>query len=237
VTLVLDRYADTGSVIHRRDARTKIVAFVLPVVVVASTPRGDLRPLLHYLALVAVLTLISRVPWSHLLWRCAAASPFIVMASLLLLWSGGWEQWRAALSVLGRAYLCVALIVLLTATSRLQDLLRGLRGLGAPAALAWMVNLMFRYIVLLQEQYGRMARARECRTVAPLRAGRMGLYARQFALLFIRSWERAERVHWAMLARGAGAALVLPSERRLQAGDVLFALATTAAFVASRILA
>jgi hypothetical protein len=127
--------------------------------------------------------------------------------------------------------------VLLTATSRLQDLLRGLRGLGAPAALAWMVNLMFRYIVLLQEQYGRMARARECRTVAPLRGVAWGC-TRDSSRCCSSAVGSAPNESIGPCSRAALARLwCCRSERRLQAGDVLFALATTAAFVASRILA
>lgn len=234
--IALDRYADLDSIIHRLDARSKIVGFVVPVLLIASTPRDQMQPFPAYFALLALLLVLSRVPVTHVVWRCAAAAPFIFMASALLLVAQGQQGLRPAASIALRASACVALLVLLTATSKFQDLLRAMKSLGAPEALNLIANLMFRYMFLLQEEYQRMVRARESRTAFPMRSGQYRAHARQFAFLFVRSWERAERVHAAMLARGYKGGLALPSAGKLRARDWLFPLASSAAFLAGRFM-
>jgi cobalt/nickel transport system permease protein len=232
--IAFDQHAHLDSVVHRRDARSKVIAFFIPILLIASTPREQIWPYPFYFALLTLLVLLSRVPAAHILWRCAAASPFILMASAFLLATRPHDPVLPAVSVALKAYGCVALMTLLTATSRFNDLLRAMRSLGSPRALNLVASLMFRYMFLLQEEYQRMTRARESRTALPVRSARYAMYGRQFALLFIRSWERAERIHAAMLARGFKDTLKVDTGDKLRAADFLFPAASCAAFLIGR---
>jgi cobalt/nickel transport system permease protein len=229
----LDRYTGLDSFIHSLDARSKLIGFTIPILLIASTPRHEIRPYPFYFALIACLLIVSRVPVAHVLWRCAVASPFILMTSAVLLAARGSDAALPALSIALKAYASVALMTVLAATTKFHDLLRAMRSLGAPEALALISNLMIRYIFLLQEEYRRMERARRSRTVSESRIG-YTLYGRQFALLFIRSWDRAERVHSAMLARGFDGSIAAGEDRRLRAADFAFALATCTLFLIVR---
>ncbi len=233
--IAFDRHTELDSVIHRLDARSKLAGFLLPILVIASTPRDQVWPYSFYFVLLGLLVVVSRVPAVHILWRCGLASPVILMASALLLASGGHDAIKPAASVALKAYACIALMSLLTATSKVHHLLWAMRSLGAPAALNLIASLMFRYMFLLRAEYQRMARARESRTCRPVRSGRYALYARQFALLFIRSWERAERIHGAMAARGFKGTLKVGLERELRTADFLFPIASAALFLIGRL--
>jgi cobalt/nickel transport system permease protein len=232
--IAFDQHAHLDSAIHRRDVRSKLIGFLIPILLIASTPADQFWPYPIYFALLILLVIFSRVPAAHILWRCAAASPFILMASAFLLLTRAHDTALPALSVPLKAYGCVALMTLLTATSRFHDLLRAMRSLGSPKALNLVASLMFRYMFLLQEEYQRMSRARESRTALPIRSGRFGLYGRQFALLFIRSWERAERIHAAMLARGFKDTLKIEAGGTLRGADFLFPAASCTAFLIGR---
>jgi cobalt/nickel transport system permease protein len=61
---------------------------------------------------------------------------------------------------------------------------------------------MIRYTVVVTEELKRMAIARESRCFEAKGPKQWGVLARSGGALFIRSYERGERVHMAMLSRG-----------------------------------
>ena len=230
----LDRHAHLDSILHRIDPRSKIAGLLLPVLLISSTPRGHLKPFPYYFGAALMLVALSRVPPRYIAWRCVAGLPFVMMATALLLLTGAPDSTGQALSVVLKALAAILLITLLTATSRLHELLWAMRRLGAPHVLNLIVNLMHRYVLLLFEEYRRMARARESRTVRKARFSDIGLYGNQFGLLFIRSWERAERVQAAMLSRGFTGSLPNVGAQRPKFVDVAFPTISIGLFAAAR---
>jgi cobalt/nickel transport system permease protein len=128
---------------------------------------------------------------------------------------------------------------MLAATTRFPDLLVALQQLKVPALLVAVVGLMWRYLFVLSDEVSRMLRARAGRsaTAPGARAGGSLLWRARVAggmagSLFVRSLERADRVHAAMLSRGykqglpAGEATPLSGEakRVLLLGTCLLAL-------------
>lgn len=184
---------------QRLDPRARLLAILVFIVVIGSTPRGVLRPFPAYAGLIALLLLTGRASGFYLTWRCLAASPFILLAAGLLALQAGPE---AALTVALKGYSAALLLAFLTFTTPLADLLWALRHLHAPPALNLILGMMYRYTNLLSEEYARMERARECRTVRPLGRRRFAIYGHQLGALVLRSWDRADRVHSAMLSRG-----------------------------------
>jgi cobalt/nickel transport system permease protein len=111
-------------------------------------------------------------------------------------------------SIVLRALLSVQVAILLTATTRAPDLLHALGHLGVPPPLVSVVGLMIRYLAVLVEEAQRLMRGRLSRSAAgPGGTGGSVLWRARTAgsmvgQLFLRSYERSERVHQAMLARG-----------------------------------
>ncbi len=127
-------------------------------------------------------------------------------------------------AVLARSWLSVLAAGLLTATTPFTDLLAALQGLGLPRLLAALMSFMYRYVFVLADEAERLARARTARSGVALclasagddAGGLPALHARaggslawrahvlggMIGNLFVRSYERSERIYQAMLARG-----------------------------------
>jgi cobalt/nickel transport system permease protein len=193
------------------DPRARLMIVLFATVLVASTPRGELRPFALFFPLIlgGIVLLRPKVSWRYLLARCVACSPFILMASVLLLFQydltpdGRPEGAGPAATVACKGYSAALLLAFLTESTPLGEILWAMRKLGSPETLNLILSLMYRYTALLEEEWVRLERARDSRTVRPLGWTRLtGVYGRQVGTLLVRSWERAERVHAAMLARG-----------------------------------
>jgi cobalt/nickel transport system permease protein len=170
---------------------------------------------------------ISQVPLVYIMGRILVILPFIVLASLAVPWRG--IQGLAILFI--RAVLCLLLLILLTNTTRFVELLRGLRRLGCPQVLVMNLSFLYRYLFVLTEEAMRMMQARDCRRVgrAPF-IGELKILSSMLGTLLIRSFERAERMHSAMLSRGYAGDFPVHSPRRFTWRDLAF-LSVTALFV------
>ncbi len=223
---ILDPYYPGQSAIHLADARVKLLVALAWILAINLTP-ATLWPLyaLYLLAWLGALLAAGVPPW-EVAKRSALAAPFVLFAALgapltaggRVLWSRailGWQAtitdlglWRFA-TVLGRAWLSVLVAVGLGATTAFTDLVRAMRALGLPAVLASVVLMMYRYLFVLADEAQRLLRAREARSASlPDRRGGRSLAWRaqvsghMIATLFLRTYERSERIYRAMLSRG-----------------------------------
>ena len=234
----LDLDAGIDSPVHRLDPRTKLLLFFSAVVIVASEPVGEIAPYPYYYAAVAVLAFASRVPMARLAKRCLAAAPFLLMASILPWTSaalggptGDVDPSRFGASVLLRGFAAILLLVLLTSTSAFHRLLWGLRKLRVPEALSQIVTLMYRQLFILLDEWRRAGQARECRSAGRLNLPRTSVYGKQLGVIFLRSWDRADRVHAAMLVRGFDGRLPLSEAGNRTTADFVALILTVAVFL------
>jgi cobalt/nickel transport system permease protein len=201
------------SPVHRLPAEVKIVAAFLGVVCVVSTPRGAFAVFGGYLALLAAVWALARVPPGWILRRSWVEAPFVVLAVLLPFTGGGPQVERlgvalsepgllGAWNILVKGTLGVLTSLTLAATTPLRDLLVGLQRLRAPALVVTIATLMLRYVDVIADEARRMRLARIARGHDPRFLWQAGATARGVGALFVRSYERGERVHLAMLARG-----------------------------------
>ncbi|MBL8221239.1 MAG: energy-coupling factor transporter transmembrane protein EcfT [Bryobacterales bacterium] len=218
---------------QRLDPRARILTVVAAIAIIASTPPAVLRPFGFYAGLALALVLTSRASGFYLTLRCLAASPFLLLAGGLLAFEQGVPS---GASVLCKGYLAALLLAMLTATTPLSELLWALREMRAPHVLNVILGMMYRYTNLLSEEYSRMERARLCRTVRPLGWNRVSIYGHQFGNLILRSWDRADRVHAAMLSRGFTGAWPAKEKRQFRARDLGFVLLAAGCFLVPRLL-
>lgn len=219
---------------HRLDPRARILTVLVATLIVASTPAALSFSFAWYLPLSLVLILTSRASGSYIASRCLAASPFILLAAGLLAFQ---SEIAAALSIALKGYTAALLLALLTATTPLSQLLWALRRLKAPESLNVILGMMYRYTNLLLEEHARLERARESRTVRPLGGQRFAVYGREFATLIIRSWDRADRVHAAMLSRGYDGGWPSMESRKFAHFDTAVIAVTSLLFLSARLLA
>jgi cobalt/nickel transport system permease protein len=220
----IDRYAHLDSPLHILEPRSKILAFTALIVCVLSIPTGRGLLLVAYFFAAAILMGISQIPLPFILGRTLLILPFIVLASLAAPWRG--FPGLAALFI--RAVLCLVLLILLTNTTRFVELLRGLRRFGCPQVLVMNLSFLYRYFFVLTEEAMRMKQARDCRRVgrAPF-FEELRILGSMLGTLLIRSFERAERMHGAMLSRGYCGEFPVISPRRFSWRDLAFVSAVT----------
>lgn len=224
----IDRYAVLDSPLHMLEARTKLITFTALIVAVLSIPIHHGSLFIAYFFVTAILMGISQVPLNYILGRMLLILPFIVLASLAVPWRGYLGVWILFV----RAILCLLLLILLTNTTRFIELLRGLRKMGCPQILVMNLSFLYRYLFVLTEEAMRMKQARDCRRVtrAPF-FEELKVLSSMLGTLLIRSFERAERMHGAMLSRGYGGDFPVVSPRRFSWHDLAF-ISGIAVFIA-----
>lgn len=236
--LVAEFGAESPSVLRALDPRAKIVAVGGALLLVVSEPRTALAPFAGYGVLVVVLMVLGRVPPRRLAARLLLAAPVVAGAALFLALAprtGGVGGPRIAGAMVLKAGTAVALATLLVSIERLHRILVGMGALGMPAGLTAVAVFMYRYSFILADEVVRTSRARASRTPGRLVVGRVEVYGRQAAMVFLRGWRRARRVHQAMTSRGFSGVMPGGPSLRLGIVDVLFVVATLAAFAAVRV--
>jgi cobalt/nickel transport system permease protein len=199
--------------VHRLPAEVKIVTAFLVVVCVVATPREAFAVFAGYLLLLGVVWALAGIPLGWIARRSLIEAPFVALAVLLPITGGAPHvEWigltlsepglLGAWNILVKGTLGVLTSLTLAATTPLRDLLLGLQRLHAPAIAVTIATLMLRYVDVITDEARRMRLARISRGHDPRFLWQVGATARGVGTLFVRSYERGERVHLAMLSRG-----------------------------------
>ena len=113
----------------------------------------------------------------------------------------GFTQYINTFGLLVAIAFVVAAVILSTTTTA-REILRGLERLKLPAVMVQIASFMLRYVNVISDEMERMKVARESRGFVATGIKHWKVLATSAAALFIRSYERGERVHLAMLSRG-----------------------------------
>jgi cobalt/nickel transport system permease protein len=235
----------TVSPLHALDARAKLLASLVLVLGVVLTPPLRVAEFVLFVMLLLSAAVIARLPLLRLLARSAAVLPIAATIALLAplqqsggslnagglaaAWSGGGAL--IAWGILSKAWLSAYCMVLLAATTRTADLLSALRRLKVPAVFVLLLSFVARYVGVLGQQLRALRTAVASR--APHLRGRalLASFGSIAGNLFVRSYERGERVYAAMLSRGYDGTLPTLSATRIGAAEIVLVLtALLAAF-------
>lgn len=220
-----DQYHYQESLVHRLDPRAKVLLTVGFILSNAILPDGS------WLAFaLAWLILLFANEYSQLgLWftlkRSFVALPFALVAvsaifsplgTPLTEWHLGFIRLTPTdigvirfFSILVRSWLSVQMAILLVATTTFPDLIHALEHLHLPRSLTTIIAFLYRYLFVLTDEVFRLLRAREARSAAlpNLKHGgkltwRVRVAGSMAGQLFLRSYERSDRIYNAMLSRG-----------------------------------
>lgn len=203
--------ADTP--VHRMPPAPKVAATVVFVLAVAFTPARMYWPYLWYAALLATAIAIARLPLGTLVRRLVVEVPFLLFVVLLPFVGGAplvdvlgvglsGHGLHAAATITLKATFGLLATGVLAATTTLPDVITGLEQLRLPRILVTIASFMVRYTEVLLDELNRMRTARACRGGDPRWLWQARDIAACLSALFVRSLERGERVHVAMLSRG-----------------------------------
>lgn len=206
-------YRDGHSVVHRTPAEVKVVCLVVFVLAVVATPREMFWPFGIYVLIILAVWQAAHIPLRWVLPRMLIEVPFVILAVLLPFAEGGERVdvlgmhlsvpgLYAAWGIVIKGTLGVAASLTFAATTTSRELPLALSRLRVPGLITSMLVLMIRYIDVLSAEASRMRMARISRGDSPRTLHQVGATAKSVGALFLRSYERGERVYLAMLSRG-----------------------------------
>jgi cobalt/nickel transport system permease protein len=206
-------YLDRDSRVHGLPAHPKLIATIAFVAVVVAIPAGAWWALGSGLVLAVGVGICAKVPLIVLTRRLVVETPFLVFAALLPFVALGERVAIGPVSVsvpglvgagtlLLKATTGVVAGIVLSATTTPRELLSGLERLRLPAPLVSIASFMVRYAGVVIDDLARMRVARAARGFRGGALAHLRVEAAGVAALFVRSYERGERIHLAMLARG-----------------------------------
>jgi cobalt/nickel transport system permease protein len=195
-----DHLSVGNSRVHRMPASVKLGFACSGVVGLSLLPGTYAWVFAAYLAVLTLVVAVAGVSPKALLRRMLWLEPMALgMAGLAFLQPDGL---RVFLLIVVKSTLCLATLILLSATTSFGSTLQVLTELRFPRLLLITVALMYRYLFVLVQELERMRRARACRTFSRHRRWSWMNAASLIGQLFLRSSERAERIYGAMCARG-----------------------------------
>jgi cobalt/nickel transport system permease protein len=222
------------------------VGAFLFILVAVMTPSDAYWAFGLYGAAILVLARMGGVPFGTLLKRMAIGLPFITFALFLPFIASGdkvdvlglslsEDGLMAAWNIIAKATIGIAVSVILASTTQMADLLRGFDRLHVPRIITGIAGFMIRYSDVITGEMRRMKVARESRGYDPRWLWQVRALASSAGTLFIRSFERGERVHLAMVSRGYNGSLPAMDQRAATAGEWFTALSLP--FTAGLVLA
>lgn len=228
--LVIDRWSRGTSSLHQRDSRAKLAALLVFLIALSTTRPAAQAAFAAYAVLLIVAVKLAGLPISGLVSRAALLLPFSATFALLTWWSG--DSLRA-LALAEKSFLSGMAALLLVGTTPLTSWTAALENWRVPRMLILVIQFVYRYFFVIAEQAQRMRWAARCRGS---REGSFRLAAGLVGVLFARSWQRADGIYHAMLARGFRGRFVPAPPAPFRAIDALFLSTCAAGCFAIRIL-
>lgn len=227
------------SPIHRLNPKSKIVSFIFLIVLCSTV--NSFSPVLYaaYLFYLAVILLISRLPLFGMLKRSAFIVLFVILVSGLMPFIRHTEGEVPVLivfhsikvystglliflNILFRAFIDVIALLILISTDTFDMILKGFAELKVPSVMVSIINITYRYIYVIRDEAIRMKRSVDARGYYGKWILSAGVFGKIIGSLFLRSYERSERVYYSMLSRGYNGAVFGRKTGGLQTSDWLF---------------
>ena len=228
--LVIDRWSRGTSPLHRRDPRAKLAALLVFLIVLSTTRPTAQIAFAVYAAMLLVAANRARLPLAGLLGRAALILPFSATFALLTWWSGDGQR---ALALAEKSFLSGMAALLLVGTTPLTGWTAALESWRVSRMLILVIQFVYRYLFVIAEQAQRMRWAALCRGS---RRGSFRLAAGLVGVLFARSWQRADGIYHALLARGFRGRFVPAAPAPFRSSDALFLSGCLALCLAVRVL-
>lgn len=195
--------------------QARLLCALMFVFATALTPPGRWLVWAIYGLGLGGLILMSRINLMVLLQRVAiemGLAGVVLVGTLFrqegtVLWQWGiFQVTTVGLTILAsvslKALLSLGMLNLLVLTTPMPDLLQGLTRLKMPDLLVAILAAMHRYSSILVAEFAAMRRAALARNLMARRQGQRRVVGHMMGALFLRSYDRGDRVYQAMVARG-----------------------------------
>lgn len=206
-------YIHRHSPIHDLPPHLKILSFLTFLIICVATPIQNYWAFIGFAAVIFTLLRVAKLPVFTIAKRATIEIPFVVFAFLMPFFSAG-ERFEllgiemsrpgaiAAASIITKGTLGVLTAILLSGSTPAREILRGFELLKMPSLLVQIMTFMLRYLNVITDEMERMKVARLSRGFEERGIRDWKFIASTAGALFVRSYERGERVHTSMIARG-----------------------------------
>jgi len=244
--LSFERFTYLISPVHSIDPRVKVLGSLTLILAIVMTPPPTVIELAIIAVVLSAVCVLGRIPLGWVLRRSAMVIPFAGAIALFapLQHSGGSLSvnglagaygsggWIAAYAILAKAWLATFTMVILSATTPVPRLLKGLRWLKVPDVMLTMLSFMYRYVTAFGSQLRSLRNALESRAPSLGRFTKLRLYGHLAGNMFVRAFERGERIHAAMLSRGFDGTLPTSAPLCFRSSDAIVAITALSASIA-----
>jgi cobalt/nickel transport system permease protein len=240
---------DPAGPIHRLDPRAKIAGFAGITLVAVSAPLEAWPAFVACALALAAIAARARVGPGIVWSRARVIVPLVVFVAVFVPFVRGGPQVQVGPLSLSEAGLATFVLVavkatigtvsavLLGATTSFPDVLHGLERMRAPRLLCVIAAFMYRYLFVIVDEARRMRAALAARAYRPRHVAHAAAIGRMVTALFLRTYERGERVYLAMLARGYRGAMPRLTALAFRRADAAFLAALAALLVPARVIA
>jgi cobalt/nickel transport system permease protein len=226
----IEKQAYHDSFMHRLDARVKIIlafAVIIAIVAVPYSPMvwtvgtvffaffvllwaaSGVSPIVYAKRLAAIVPLWGVIILFQIFFKNKYYTEYHVLYTLPLGISVYTESVEFAWILAVKFLICISFIILLSSTTKMQDLLQGASRLGLPAEIALALGMMIRYLFVFGYIFRKVNETLKTKCFdafdrhLPYRY-RLRQLGYTIGTMFIRSYEQGERVYTSMLCRGYG---------------------------------
>ncbi|MGD2127530.1 MAG: cobalt ECF transporter T component CbiQ [Desulfobacteraceae bacterium] len=240
----MDGLSNQDTSVHRLDPRAKVLTTLVFIVMVVSFEKHEVSALIPFFIYPFVLIALGNLPAIYFLKKILLVAPFAFLIAIFnpiidreilihvgpLGISGGWVSFT---SIMIRFILTVGAALLLIALTGFNAVCMALEKMGSPRIFAIQLLFVYRYLFVLIEEASRVVRARSLRSFRGRGLG-IRVFGSMVGQLLLRTLDRAQRIHTAMLCRGFDGEIRIKRPLRIGGKEVGFILGWSALFVVMR---
>ncbi|MBU0544082.1 MAG: cobalt ECF transporter T component CbiQ [Proteobacteria bacterium] len=241
----MDTLSNRDTPVHNLDPRAKLLTTLIFIITVISFGKHEISALVPFFIFPAAIISIGNLPFYYLFRKLLIVTPFAIMIGIfnplidreILMHIGSFSisgGWISFASIMLRFALTAGSVLVLIACTGFNSVCMALDKMGAPRIFAVQLLFLYRYIFVLINEASRVANARSLRSFDGKGKG-IKVFSYLLGHLLLRTIDRAQRIHLAMLCRGFDGEIKI--RRRLNIGtkEVLYTLTWSAFFILMRI--
>lgn len=200
----LDKYSSLNSIIHRLSPNIKLIFTFSFIVFIILTYPEKVFIFFIYLMLIFLIIILSKIPVIYVLKKSSIIFPFVIFVTLSIPFfkenfvDGLLIFWNCFI----KSWISILIMIILSSTTKFSELLKSLEYFKFPKILIMLLAFMYRYIFLLIDEAMKLERAYNSRYFGGKVIKQIRMIGNIIGLLFIRTYERGERVYMAMCSRG-----------------------------------
>lgn len=240
----LEVLANMDTPVHRLDPRAKVLTTLVFIILVTSFGKYEVSRLLPFFIFPVVFFALGNLPIIYILKKILIVSPFILFVGIfnplldqeILLRIGPYPisgGWISFISILLRFTLTMGAALILIATTGFPAVCMALEKLGTPNIFVVQLLFLYRYIFLLFDEGIRMVRAYTLRSIGG-KGMRLRLFYQFTGNLLLRTFDRAQRIHMAMLCRGFQGEIRVTRQDRFGVFEIVYTLGSCAVLIFMR---